>query len=93
MAMSALHPKADIRQRPLDVRFVPQADIRNAAAAYMRHQRNPIKGHHVVVAGQSGISSVNLVPRGEVGSVSSPPSCFESALTKRVPSRLLVVKS
>jgi hypothetical protein len=36
---------------------------------------------------------VRGLPRGEVGSVSSPPSCFESALTKRVPSRLLVVES
>ena len=55
--------------------------------------KNPIKRHHVVVAGPSGISSVKLVPREEVGSISSPPSCFESALTKRVPSRLLVVES
>jgi hypothetical protein len=28
MAMSALPRKADIRQHDLDVRFVPQADIR-----------------------------------------------------------------
>jgi len=55
--------------------------------------KKPIKRHHVVVAGPNGISSVKLVPREEVGSVSSPPSCFESALTKRVPSRLLVVES
>jgi hypothetical protein len=29
-AMSALPPKADIRQRGVDVRFVPKADIREA---------------------------------------------------------------
>ena len=28
IAMSAIPPKADIRQRDLDVRFVPTADIR-----------------------------------------------------------------
>jgi hypothetical protein len=56
-------------------------------------QRNPTNRHHLVEAGPSGTSSVKLVPRGEVGSVSSPPSCFESALTTRMPSRLLIVKS
>jgi hypothetical protein len=29
VAMSALPPKADIRQHDLDVRFVPKADIGN----------------------------------------------------------------
>src|SRR4249920_1412001 len=70
-----------------------RTDIRNAAACLYPAPNKPEKRHHVVVGGPRGISSVKLVPRGEVGSLSSPPSCFESALTKRVPSRLLVVES
>src|ERR1700722_12932347 len=57
------------------------------------NQRNPGKRHHLVAEGPTGISSVKLVPMGDDGSVSSPPSCFESALTRRVPSRLLVAES
>ena len=38
----------------------------------------------------NGITSVKLVPIGPVKRVTSPSNCFESALTMRVPRRLLV---
>src|SRR6476646_125840 len=48
---------------------------------------------HLVVAGFNGITSVKWVPMADFGRVSSAPNCFESALTRRAPSRLLVVGS
>ncbi len=48
-------------------------------------------GVHLEIAGPpNGITSVKLVPIGAVRRVTSPPSCLESALTMRVPRRLLV---
>ena len=48
---------------------------------------------HLAVAGFNGITSVKWVPMADFGRVSSAPNCFESALTRRAPSRLLVVGS
>jgi len=48
---------------------------------------------HRVAAARSGIWSVKLTPIGVGSRVSSPPNCFKSAVTKRVPSRLLAVGS
>src|SRR6516162_2881767 len=48
---------------------------------------------HRGVAARSGICRVKLTPIGVGSRVSSPPSCFESAVTKRVASRLLAVGS
>ena len=45
------------------------------------------------MAARSGMCSVKLTPIGVGSRISSPPSCFESAVTKRVPSRLLAVGS
>ena len=47
IAMSALPPKADIRQRDLDVRFVPKADIEPPHSDHPRRR----------VAGAAGTSS------------------------------------
>jgi hypothetical protein len=49
------------------------------------------RGNHLAVGGFSGTSSVQLVPMPDIGRVSSASSCFESAVTRRVPSRLPVV--
>ena len=43
--------------------------------------------------GYNGMSSEKFVPTEDIGRVSSPPSCCESALTRRVPNRLLVAGS
>ena len=46
-----------------------------------------------VAATVSGTISLKLAPIGDTGRVISAPSCLASALTKRLPSRLLVIGS
>ena len=51
-----------------------------------RDTPKPIERHHLVVAGPRGMSSAKSVPTDADRRVISPPNCFESALTIRVPS-------
>jgi hypothetical protein len=60
----------------------------NSDRLNMRQPKKTSKRHHLVVASPSGIRSLKPVPRGDFGSVSSPPNCFESALTRRPTLRL-----
>src|SRR5665213_359515 len=63
----------------------------------MCHNQTPGFGlnpdDQLATTGFSGISRVKLVPIGDNGRVSSAPNCIDSALTRRVPRRLLVVGS
>jgi hypothetical protein len=72
----------------------PDLDIRAQRLLRFLALRSPEKGgNHSVVAGLSGINSSKVVPTGDIGRVSLALNCLEGALTKRVPSRLLIVGS
>ena len=78
--MSALDLRADVNRTSGHVRYVPISDVATFGLAV----------HLEVARPPSGITSVKLVPMAAFGRVTSPPSCFGSALTMRVPRRLLV---
>src|SRR6266566_4467656 len=92
IVMSALLPKADIPQRCLDVRFVPEADILLSSLMNLRPPRTPetypISPHRFIRRRQQASQQATFFPRAAGSAKTHAPAIVQTNILPNAPAQL-----